>query len=194
MCLLCTCACRLNTPSSFHLWQRSRRTATTIVALMQIIFTRSASVRELKERILIAKSIQFNAPQNAVNEWIICTHAPSVSRLLQRDFPESRRRLNEAFSPGGSKQRLSWLHDPTCPAESEATPLPATPRCTSSRMSAFLFIMPLMPVHLSLGDPYARYTENTGSLREKPRWPSTSNWSTQTPLTLRPGSPDGGLA
>lgn len=180
MCLLCTCACKLNTPSSFHLWQRSRRRRNLNrggcgngddhrCINANNIYTQCISTRARKERILIAKSIQFNAPQNAVNKWIICTHAPSVSRLLQRDFPESRRRLNEAFSPGGSKQRLSWLHDPTCPAESEATPLPATPRCTSSRMSAFLFIMPLMPVHLSLGDSYARYTENTGSLREKPR-------------------------
>lgn len=159
MCLLCTCACRLNTPSSFHLWQRSRRRRNLNrggcgngddhrCINTNNIYTQCISTRARKERILIAKSIQFNAPQNAVNEWIICTHAPSVSRLLQRDFPESWRRLNEAFSPGGSKQRLSWLHDPTCPAESEATPLPATPRCTSSRMSAFLFIMPLMPVHL----------------------------------------------
>lgn len=73
--------------------------ATTIVALMQIIFTRSASARELKERILIAKSFQFNAPQNAVNEWIICTHAECESTPTE-GLSRVTEGLNEAFSPG----------------------------------------------------------------------------------------------
>lgn len=81
--------------------------------------------------ILIAESIQFNAPRS---KSIICMQAESVCSLphsapvvtltqgLSR-VKEVSGELNDPYLPTGRQQWLNWLlqslHDPTCPAESE---------------------------------------------------------------------------
>ena len=81
--------------------------------------------------ILIAESIQFNAPRS---KSIICMQAESVCSLphsapvitltqgLSR-VKEVSGELNDPYLPTGRQQWLNWLlqslHDPTCPAERE---------------------------------------------------------------------------
>lgn len=65
--------------------QQSGRRITScrsLAASMQTVFTCGALVRAFRKKsILIAKGIQFNAPQNAMNKRIICIQTKSVYRL-----------------------------------------------------------------------------------------------------------------
>ena len=139
--------CRVASSSS-HLWESGRTISwaveawaaawprennKSLVALMQMLFTCTASGRVFRKSILIAESIQFNAPRS---KSIICMQAESVCSL-PRSAPvitltqglsrvkELSGGLNDPYLPTGSQQWLNWLlqsrHDPTCPAESERT-------------------------------------------------------------------------